>query len=100
MKNYERNFCIVKPRVVKGEIHIIKERCKGCGFCIDYCPNKVLEFSEEFNEKGYHPPEVINPDKCVCCGFCEEICPDFAIFVIQSDEPTSIDKEQLIVHGK
>jgi 2-oxoglutarate ferredoxin oxidoreductase subunit delta len=100
MKNFERNFCTVKPQVVKGEIHIINERCKGCGFCIDYCPNKVLEFSEEFNEKGYHPPEVVNPDKCVCCGFCEEICPDFAIFVTQSNKFTSIDKEQLIVHGK
>jgi FdhD protein len=46
------------------------ELCKGCGFCIAFCPAEVLEFSEEFNSKGYHPPRAINPEACTGCGLC------------------------------
>ena len=35
--------------------------------------------SDGFNEKGYHPPEVINPEACTGCGLCGMYCPDFAI---------------------
>jgi 2-oxoglutarate ferredoxin oxidoreductase subunit delta len=70
----------------KGKIYIIDERCKGCGFCIEFCPRKVLEESQKFNSRGYHPPEVVNPDDCVDCQLCELICPEFAIFVLDAKE--------------
>jgi 2-oxoglutarate ferredoxin oxidoreductase subunit delta len=66
---------------IKGTIHIDKERCKGCGFCVEYCPRDVLELSDEFNKKGYHPPFIKNEDECCYCQLCETICPEFAIFV-------------------
>jgi 2-oxoglutarate ferredoxin oxidoreductase subunit delta len=65
----------------KGSIHINKDRCKGCGFCVEYCPKDVLELSAEFNVKGYHPPYVKNENECLYCQLCETICPEFAIFV-------------------
>lgn len=65
----------------KGEIHIVKDRCKGCGFCVEYCPQKVLELSDEFNKKGYHPPVVKNEEDCLYCQLCETICPEFSLFV-------------------
>lgn len=70
----------------KGKVYIIDERCKGCGFCIEFCPRDVLEDSEKFNSKGYHPPDIANPDDCVRCELCELICPEFAIFVLDAKE--------------
>ena len=74
-----------KIKVPKAEIHIIKDRCKGCGFCIEFCPKQVLEESEELNIKGIHPPKVIDASRCVLCSFCTAICPDFAIFTIEKN---------------
>lgn len=75
-----------KFKKTKGKLHIIDERCKGCKFCIEFCPRNVLDVSDKFNSKGYHPPKVVNEDGCVACGLCELICPDFAIFVTKEGE--------------
>lgn len=63
------------------EIHLIKDQCKGCGFCIEYCPRKVLEESDEINARGVRVPKVVDASKCMMCGFCTAVCPEFAIFV-------------------
>jgi 2-oxoglutarate ferredoxin oxidoreductase subunit delta len=68
-------------RVPHGEIYVLRERCKGCGWCIEYCPRDVLEASDEINTKGYHPPIAVNAEACVSCGLCELLCPEFAIYV-------------------
>lgn len=73
-------------KVPVGLVHIIDDRCKGCGFCIEYCPRSVLVESARFNTKGYHPPDVDKPDSCVNCGLCELICPEFAIFSTLREE--------------
>lgn len=71
------------PPKIKGEVFIKKERCKGCGFCVKFCPSGVLAFSKEYNEKGYHFPEAVNPDACIGCNLCGLYCPDFAIFSVR-----------------
>ena len=35
-------YDIKKIKIPMGEVHIIKDRCKGYGFCIEYCPNDVF----------------------------------------------------------
>jgi len=77
-----------KIKVPNGEIHIVRDRCKGCSFCVEYCPKDVLELSKDFNIKGYHPPEVVVPEACVHCQLCELLCPEFAIFVTLKEEET------------
>jgi 2-oxoglutarate ferredoxin oxidoreductase subunit delta len=72
-----------KVKLPKAEIHILKDQCKGCGFCIRFCPKKVLEESEEINARGVHPPKIVDGDKCIICSFCTSVCPDFAIFVVE-----------------
>ncbi|HOT32065.1 MAG TPA: ferredoxin family protein [Petrotogaceae bacterium] len=60
---------------------IDQERCKGCGLCINVCPKKVLDFSKNYNSKGYHYSEVVKPQECIGCGFCYRMCPDVCIVV-------------------
>lgn len=69
----------------KGQVALVIERCKGCGICVEFCPTHVLELSSAFNSKGYHPPNVVKPDKCSGCGLCGMYCPDFAIFGWRTD---------------
>jgi 2-oxoglutarate ferredoxin oxidoreductase subunit delta len=73
---------VKRPKRSRGKVTINIELCKGCGFCIEFCPAGVLERSAEFNSKGYHPPHAINPDTCMGCDMCGMYCPDFAIFGI------------------
>jgi 2-oxoglutarate ferredoxin oxidoreductase subunit delta len=66
--------------MAKGSVQIVVERCKACGFCVEFCPTHVLALSSAFNAKGYHPPYMVNPEKCSGCDLCGMYCPDFAIF--------------------
>lgn len=67
-------------RMAKGSVFITIERCKGCGFCVEFCPTHVLSLSSAFNSKGYHPPHVVATEKCSGCDLCGLYCPDFAIY--------------------
>lgn len=75
-------------QVAHGIVHIIDDRCKGCGFCIEFCPQGTLVISDRTNAKGYHPPEVISDDNCVNCGLCALLCPDFAIYIEDGGKQT------------
>ena len=64
----------------RGLVFIKPERCKGCEYCVEFCPTGAITMSVQFNSKGYHYPEFSAPDKCTGCGLCGMYCPDFAIF--------------------
>jgi 2-oxoglutarate ferredoxin oxidoreductase subunit delta len=83
MKYWRRPLDLDKVTIPHGRVCIIEDRCKGCGFCVEYCPKDVLVLSDRFNRKGYHPPEVVTNGECVNCNLCEMICPDFAIFSVE-----------------
>ena len=65
-----------------GQVFVLPDRCKGCRFCIEFCPEQVLIESEAMNAKGYHYPVVAEGKEraCVNCDFCKLICPEFAIY--------------------
>jgi len=67
-------------KVAKGNVVIAAERCKGCGFCVEFCPPEVLELASEYNSKGYHPPILVKREECTGCDICGMVCPDFAIY--------------------
>ncbi|KPJ53589.1 4Fe-4S ferredoxin [candidate division TA06 bacterium DG_24] len=84
-----------RVKVPHGRIHIIVERCKGCAYCVEFCPRDVLEMSTEYNQKGYHPPYVKVEDDCVNCRLCELLCPEFAIFCTLKEEEEVGNKEEV-----
>ncbi|MGD0478224.1 MAG: 4Fe-4S dicluster domain-containing protein [Nitrososphaerales archaeon] len=68
-----------------SRIYVIPGRCKECNFCWTFCPNEVLELSNETNANGYRHPQV-KPGKendCVDCRMCAWICPEFAIYTVE-----------------
>jgi 2-oxoglutarate ferredoxin oxidoreductase subunit delta len=79
-----------QARRPRGRVFVIPDRCKGCNYCIEFCPHNVLVASAQMNAKGYHYP-VVAPGKeseCIHCRFCDLICPELAIFTEElSDTP-------------
>lgn len=82
-KYWRKPLDLDRIQVPRGHIVILKERCKGCQFCIAFCPQGVLAVSDEFNSKGYHPPTVVDERNCVACGLCGLLCPEFAIYHLE-----------------
>lgn len=98
----------VPTGVAAGTPIVDRDRCKGCGLCVEFCPFGHLHLDEELNVAGYHPagPEAAEliaaelhagaerPSThevegyehnfaywCLRCRYCELVCPDAAIRV-------------------
>lgn len=64
------------------KVTINQNVCKGCELCSAVCSRQILALSKEkLNAKGYHPMEVVEPEKCTGCASCAVMCPDCAIEV-------------------
>lgn len=74
-----KKFLLKEPVEVvgpKGHKHlIIKEFCKGCRICVEFCPTGTLGLDDWFRVA------VLHPERCIGCRMCELRCPDLAIFV-------------------
>lgn len=66
-----------------GKIRFDVHRCKGCGLCVIFCPQKNLRMSSELNEQGHPFAQEVDPGQCSGCGLCFRMCPDAAIEVDQ-----------------
>ncbi|MBO4707555.1 MAG: Coenzyme F420 hydrogenase/dehydrogenase, beta subunit C-terminal domain [Elusimicrobiaceae bacterium] len=49
-----------------------KEKCCGCGACVQICPKNAITMRAD-NEGFLYP--VIDDKKCIKCGLCLKICP-------------------------
>jgi 2-oxoglutarate ferredoxin oxidoreductase subunit delta len=67
-------------RLPRGEVHVFDNWCKGCGLCIEFCPQGVLVLGLD------NRPKPIYPENCTACRWCELHCPDFAIFITENSQ--------------
>jgi 2-oxoglutarate ferredoxin oxidoreductase subunit delta len=74
-----RRPMISQTPAVQARVFIRVERCKGCAFCVEFCPQQVLKLSTDFNPKGFHFPVVVK-STCINCSLCVSLCPDYAIY--------------------
>lgn len=66
----------------RGEIEINEKLCKGCGYCVKYCPqNCIVIPGDRYTPQGYLLPVFAEKDKCTACNICGWLCPDMAIDV-------------------
>ena len=47
---------------------IDKEKCIGCGACVDACPMGCIAIGEDSKAE-------IDEDICISCGTCAAVCP-------------------------
>jgi NAD-dependent dihydropyrimidine dehydrogenase PreA subunit len=52
-----------------------KERCTGCGACVEICPVQVIKMEGDF--------PVIDKDWCIGCGVCAVPCPAAAVKLVR-----------------
>ena len=48
-----------------------KDKCTGCGTCIEKCPVEEISMEEE--------KAKITMDECIHCGICHDVCPEEAV---------------------
>ena len=48
-------------------IKVYREKCTGCGDCVDVCPVEAISIKNE---------KVVVNDECIDCGACVNTCPN------------------------
>ena len=61
------------------KVRVLEKYCKGCGYCIQFCPKKVLEAGKKRNALGAFVPVVKDINEYIGCGICATMCPDAAL---------------------
>lgn len=88
-REYKGQFRTVKllAPLLNNKPIIRKEKCIGCGICVDTCPvdGKAIHIrkhsSEEAAVRKDRGTAFYDYDKCIKCYCCQEMCPEDAITV-------------------
>lgn len=56
-----------ESQVPRPQIIYYRNKCVGCGRCIESCPEGAIQSDEEFGL-------LTNPERCSLCGLCAESC--------------------------
>lgn len=97
MKLWRKPFDMADKAPKPVTVHISIDRCKGCGYCAEFCPRGVLKMTDELSPKGYNLVKVIDEYNCLGCSLCQAICPEFGIYVTTQDKE---EKEEPVTHAQ
>jgi ferredoxin len=66
----------MKHRYLKNvaTLELNKDKCKGCGMCINVCPHNVFTLNAG-------KAEILDKNLCMECGACAKNCPFSALKV-------------------
>jgi len=62
-------------------VTFIEQQCKGCGFCVEFCPKNIICLGDKMNDAGYHFAVIDSMDQCTGCAICAMMCPEAIIEV-------------------
>ena len=68
------------------KVEIDERLCKGCYFCIRFCPMEVFARSDTLGDLGYKIAKVEFSENCSGCKACLLYCPDLAVAVEEEGE--------------
>jgi Fe-S-cluster-containing hydrogenase component 2 len=52
-------------------VKVDKEKCSGCGPCVEACPVEAIKIEDN--------QAVVDADTCIDCGACVDACPNSAL---------------------
>lgn len=81
--------------MIRGNVVIAQEICKGCELCIEACPQDSLGLSEKINLKGYRYAVLVQ-DNCTGCVNCALVCPDAAITVFREKKHVKVQPANVV----
>jgi len=61
------------------EVVIRREFCKGCGLCVEFCPEGKFFMRKKPDKRGVQLADVDPGTRCTGCRQCVMICPDAAV---------------------
>jgi NAD-dependent dihydropyrimidine dehydrogenase PreA subunit len=64
-----------KPEFLMWKVTVDKDKCTGCGECVDVCPVDVYQLVEGRSEP-------VDEDECLGCESCIEAC-DFEAITVE-----------------
>ncbi len=72
-----------RRKVRRYTVKIKKDSCKGCSYCVAFCPTGHLTLSDQLNKRGVTYALVKEGTVCTGCGSCFFMCPECCIEVYE-----------------
>lgn len=76
---------VTEKKIRKVRPVIDPERCKGCGICTAFCPEKILVLGNHLNEHGYPVVKMTRGGTCRGCRSCALMCPDLVFSFVREE---------------